>query len=222
MKYVFILIIGLLFMGCSSTQLMDTWKNPDYEAYTPNKVLVIGITSNIEARQKFEEKLKDELVLRGTESVTSMEFFGPSFGADKKTEEQLTVLEDSLLNNGFDTILLTKIVGIEDKVAYNKNYKSSEETYRKFREDYIMHQDIYDNPEYYQKYTVYHAETSMYCICPTEDRDLIWKGYIDIIDPQSTNETVNDYIKLITLVLEEELLIMPIYQEIDRSVELIN
>ena len=222
MKYTNIFCIGLLFIGCSSTQLMDTWRNPDYETYTPNKVLVIGITSNTEARQKFEDQLKNELVLRGTDATTSLEFFGPNFGADKKTEEQLTVLEDSLLRHGFDTILLTKIVGIEDKVAYNKNYKDSEETYRKFREDYIMHQDIYNNPEYYQEYTVYHAETSMYCICPTEDRDLIWKGYIDIIDPQSTDETVNDYIKLITLVLEEELLIMPIYEENDRSVEVIN
>lgn len=222
MKSSIILCIGLLFMGCSSSQLMDTWKNPDYEAYTPNKVLVIGITSNIEARQKFEEQLKNELELRGTDAKTSLEFFGPNFGTDKNTEDQLTTLEDSLLNNGFDTILLTKIIGIEDKVAYDRNYKSSEETYTTFREDYVRYQDIYYNPEYYQEYTVYHAETSMYCICPTEDRDLIWKGYIDIIDPQSTDETVNDYIKLITLVLEEELLIMPIYIENDRSVEVVN
>ncbi len=25
----------------------------------------------------------------------------------------------------------------------------------------------------------------MYCICPTKDRELIWKGYINITGPQS-------------------------------------
>jgi len=207
MKYTFILVIGWLFLGCSSTQLMDTWKNPDFDTYSPNKILIIGITSNSDAREKFEEQLKKEIELMGTEAMTSLEFFGPSFIADKKTEEQLSILEDSLTSQGFDTILLTKIVGVEDKVAYSKNYDSYGETYRKFREDYVMHQDIYNNPDYYREYTVYHAETSMYCICPTEDRELIWKGYIDIVDPQSINETVDDYVEQVIAVLQEQLLI---------------
>jgi hypothetical protein len=70
-----------------------------------------------------------------------------------------------------------------------------------------MYQDIYYNPEYYDEYTVYHAETSLYCICPTKDRELIWKGYIDIIAPQSIEETVNDYVNLVLLILEKEMLI---------------
>lgn len=47
----------------------------------------------------------------------------------------------------------------------------------------------------------------MYCICPTKDRELIWKGYIDITDPQSIDETVDDYVKLIILAIEKQQLI---------------
>ena len=47
----------------------------------------------------------------------------------------------------------------------------------------------------------------MYCICPTKDRELLWRGYIDITDPSSTKETVEDYIKLLMFVLEEQQLI---------------
>jgi hypothetical protein len=44
----------------------------------------------------------------------------------------------------------------------------------------------------------------VYCLCPTKDRTLIWKGYIDIVDPENIDQTVNDYSKLLTLVLEND------------------
>lgn len=222
MKFAIVLIATLILTSCSTTQLMGTWKNPDIDSYNPNKVLIIGITSNAEARRKFEQQIQKELSSRGTEAVTSLEFLGPSFGSDNKTEEQLGTLEDSLLNDGFDTILLTKVVGVEDKIAYSRDFDSYDEIHKKFREDYVQNQGIYNNPDYYHEYTVYHAETSMYCICPTEDKELIWKGYVDIIDPQSVEETVDDYAKLITLVLEEQHLIGPLNNRDEENKEAIN
>ena len=85
-------------------------------------------------------------------------------------------------------------------------------TYREFKDEYLKHQNIFYNSDYYNQYKIYKAETSMYCICPTKDRELIWKGYINITDPQSQSieKTVNDYIRLTMVVLEEEQLIKPI------------
>jgi len=71
------------------------------------------------------------------------------------------------------------------------------------------YQDVFYNPDYYTEFKVYHAETSMYCICPTEDRELIWKGYIDIVDPESADKTINNYVNLIIAILEEEQLVNP-------------
>lgn len=223
MKRLLFLVLTLSLINCSTTQLVENWKNPDIDRYEPYKVLVVGLTSNIEARQKFEKQLKDELELRGTEAVMSLALFDPSFRTEKMTEEELKVLENNLINDGFDTILFTKVIGIEDKIAYKKNYDGYDETYRKFTEEYLMYQDIFYNPGYYDEYKVYHAETSMYCICPTKDRELIWKGYIDIIDPQSIEETVNDYVRLAIVVLEEQQLINPrTSKEEDITKEAIN
>ena len=60
---------------------------------------------------------------------------------------------------------------------------------------------------------MYHTETAMYCICPTKDRELIWKGYIDVMDPESIRETVNDYVRLVIVVLDEQQLINPVLFE---------
>jgi RNA polymerase subunit RPABC4/transcription elongation factor Spt4 len=207
MKRFIVLAVGLILVGCSTTDLVDNWKNPEIDSYQSYKVLIAGMTSNIEARQKFEKQLKEEYEARGVEAVMSLELFDPSFRTEKMTEDELKVLENDLINDGFDTVLFTKVIGVEDKIMYKINYDGYDETYRKFKEDYLMNQDIFYNPDYYEEYTVFHAETSMYCICPTKDRELIWKGYIDIIDPESIDETVNDYVRLVIAVLEEQQLI---------------
>lgn len=207
LKHSLIVIASFLFASCTTTQLIDSWKNPEIDTYSPTKVLVVGITSNIEARLQFERQVKNELELRGIETKMSLELFDADLRIEKMSQKELKTIENKLVEDGFDTVLFSKVIGVEDKVAYKKNYYDYDQTYRKFRDDYLMYQDIYYNPEYYDEYKVYHAETSLYCICATKDRELIWKGYINITDPTSINETVDDYVNLMMLVLEEEKLI---------------
>ncbi|MFD2915735.1 hypothetical protein [Psychroserpens luteus] len=208
-KSISILLIAFL-MSCSSTQLVESWKNLDIETYEPYKVLVIGLTSDETARQQFEEKLKSELALRGYEAMVSFDVFDKTPNTDKMTVEDLDALESKLIADGFDTILLTKIVGVENKTPYRRDYKNYDETYRRFKDEYLKYQEISHNPDYYEEFQIYKAETTVYCICPTKDRELIWKGYINITDPRSIEKTVTDYVKLVIVVLEEELLINPL------------
>jgi hypothetical protein len=195
------------FTSCTTTELLDSWKNPDIHSYLPYKVLVVGMTSNTKARIKFEQHVKDELELRGIDATMSLDLFDASLRAEKMSKEELKTIENTLTSDGFDTVLFSKIIGVEDKIAYKKDYKNYDKTYRRFKDDYFMYQDIFYNPQYYDEYKIFHAETSLYCICPTKDSELIWKGYIDIINPKSIEETVYDYVNLLILALEEENLI---------------
>ncbi|MEM6718957.1 MAG: hypothetical protein AAF611_06575 [Bacteroidota bacterium] len=227
MKRIFyiVCIASMMLTACTTTQLVDHWKNPDIDTYEPQKVLIVGLTSNVEARQQFEQKLKAELEARGSEAVTSLTLFDPSLRKEKMTEKELKAIELSLIEDGFDTILLTKIIGVEDKIQYKQHYQDYDDTYRKFTDEYMMYQDIYYNPEYYDAYTVYHSETSMYCICPTKDRELLWKGYIDIVDPTSIEESVTDYVYMALAVLEHEQLIKErtsLKEDTKKQDELIN
>ncbi len=223
MRRSLIVIVVLVLFSCNSTQLVETWKNPEITSYEPSKVLVVGLTSNLEARQQFESKLKEELQLRGIEAVISLDINNSAFKTEKMTESDLKELENNLISDGFDTILFSKVIGVEDKIVYSKNYDDYDETYKKFSEDYLKYQDVFYNPDYYNEYTVYHAETTLYCLCPTEARELIWKGYIDIVDPDSTDKTILNYVNLVILVLEEEQLINPvIFDDEEANEEMIN
>ena len=133
MKRFILVIIVIVLFSCNSTQLIETWKNPEVTTYEPSKVLVVGLTSNLEARRNFENQLKSELQLRGIEAISSLEIFK----SEKMTENDLRTLENNLIDSGFDTILFSKIIGVEDKIVYKKNYGGYDETYSKFREDYL-------------------------------------------------------------------------------------
>lgn len=202
-----LLFLTLLLMSCSSTQLVDTWRNPDIAEFSTNKILIVGMTSDTKARKRFENQLKDEYLSRGINAVMSLDVFESSITSKEKSEEELLALEEKLIDEGFDSVLFSKVIGIDDAISYNSTYRDTDYSYRNFRDDYYTNQDIYHNPEYYIKYKIYHAETTLYCLCSGKDRELIWKGYIDIVDPESTKKTVEDYVHLVMYALEQEQLL---------------
>ncbi|WP_223442016.1 hypothetical protein [Polaribacter litorisediminis] len=165
------------------------------------------MTPNINTRKEFELRLKKEFEARGIEAVISLEVFEPSFTGEKVNALELQTIENILAANYFDAILFTKLIGSETKLAYSNTFKNSKYLNLKFKEDYYEHQEIFYNHKYYDKYKVYHAETSLFCICPTKDRELVWKGYIDISSPTSAEKSLKDYVKVLISALEEQLLL---------------
>ncbi|NHF59725.1 hypothetical protein FK220_010255 [Flavobacteriaceae bacterium TP-CH-4] len=206
MKKLFLLSLIVLF-GCSSAEMVDNWKNPDIVIFDASKVLLVGMTQNEDARVDFESRLKKEFDVRGVESVRSVDVFDVAFTNSKRTEKELDAFEQQLLDKDFDAILLTKIVGSETKQPLRKTIAQLYREGDGFKEDYRRNQDIYYDEEYYERYTIYHAETSLYCICVDKERSLIWRGNIDLLDPEDIEKTVEDYVDLIITAMEEQDLI---------------
>lgn len=204
-KALLTLLIALT--GCSSTDLVENWKNPDIVMFDASKVLLVGISNNDRARRKFETKLQKEFEARNIEAVRSLDVFDVNFTDSRRTEKELNDFEQSLINKDFDAILLTKIVGSESRQSLMKSLDDLYPDQAGFNEDYRTHQDIYNQDEYYKMHTVYNAETSLYCICVDKERSLIWRGSIDILDPENVEKTIKDYVRLLVVALEEQDLI---------------
>ncbi len=210
-----LILVALLFMGCSSTELVDNWKNPDIVIFDANKVLIVGMTSNSKAQKEFETKMKRHFSNRGVEAMRSLDVFDVKFTDSQRSEDELDDVEQSLLDKDFDAILFTKILGSENKETFRKDMADVDSYYGKFKDDYLTHQDIYYDENYYDEYKVYHAETALYCICVGKERELIWRGIIDITDPSNIKNVIDDYIKLVVLAMEEQDLIF--HKEADEE-----
>ncbi|MBQ0734790.1 hypothetical protein [Aquimarina celericrescens] len=208
-SFIYLLLVVGLFFSCTSSELVENWKNPDIDTFEAQKVLVIGITPDDANRKIFERKLASELKKNGVNSVRSMDFFEKNFTTSPKTEDELMALEENLIKEGFDAILLSKVLGVEDKVTVVKAYRNLDKTFKSFRDDYYENQEIYHDEEYYEEYQIFHAESSLYCICPDKERELIWKGSIDITEPENTKKAISDYVKVLIWALKgQQLLIL--------------
>lgn len=203
MKKVLILL-PILLLSCSSAQLVSTWKNPDIVIFDAYKVLIVGMTPAEDARETFETKMKRQFTKRDIEAVRSIDLFDVEFTNTARTEEELDDVEQVLLERDFDAILFTKVLGSENVQTFRRRMAELDSYYGKFSDDYLTHQDIYYDADYYDQYTVYHAETSLYCICVGKERELIWRGAIDITDPIDIKKTIDDYIKLVVLAMGEQ------------------
>ena len=204
MKPKLIPILFLLLLGCSSTKLVSTWKNPEIVLFDAYKVLVVGMTQDENARVEFETRFVDKLNGNGVEAMRSIDLFDVEFTSSKKSVEELTEVEEQLLDKGFDAILVTKVVGTENRRTLKEKVHNIDKMFKRFSTDYLEHQDIYYDPESYDSFNIYHVETSLYCICVGKEMELIWRGDLDVTEPAKVEKAIGAYIKLITGAMAEQ------------------
>lgn len=208
MKYVGFLLGFLILTACSSTRFVDSWKNRGITKFDPEKVLIIGMTDNLTARKIFEEELKFDFTKRNINAYESSIMFDNTFTSSEKSEEEIDAMKDELIAKGFDAVVVTAVIGVDDKREYQPGtYYPMGYSWYRFGRYYFRYQPMYYDPGYYNDYRVYHVETSIYNIKEDKDKSLIWVGAFDIVDPSSISATVNEYVERIVRQLEKEGLI---------------
>src|SRR5690606_6894273 len=210
MKKICLLLVPLFFLSCSSIQVVDSWKNEDVLFFKPQKLLVVGITDNLTARMIFEEQLKNEFFKRNINAVVSTKVLDESFTNSERSEEEIQQMSEGLSEKGFDAVIISAVKGVDEKNTYYPGYYTVNYHWTRFGKYYYRYQDIYYNPAYYNAYSIYRVETSIYNINEQSDKALVWVGALNIVDPQSIKNTVNEYVATIMKRLEKERIITPI------------
>ena len=203
-KIIYAFGIILVLSNCSSARMVDSWRSQEYNNYKPKKVLIVGVTENLTARKKFESQLKTELKIRGIDAVESYDVFAPTFTSLKQTEEAIKKEVEKISNNGFDSVLISAVKGVDEKTTYTGDWYITDYYWRRFGRYYYLYQDVYFDRGYYNKYKIYNIESSLFNLKENNDKSLVWVASYNIVDPSSINTTVNDYVKAITKSLEKE------------------
>lgn len=171
-------------------------------------MLVVGITDNLTARKIFEEKLKNAFILRNIYAVESMAVLDNAFTGSKKSEEEIDKMIKKIADDGFDTVVITSVKGVDERLNYQTEYYPAiGYRWSRFGRYYYWYQDIYYRPQYYDTYKVYNVETVIYNINEDDTKSLVWAGALNLVDPQTITSTVNDYVEKIIKQLEREKLI---------------
>ena len=203
-----ILAFFLLLASCATIKVESSYKNPEVVLFHANRVLVVGMTPDMKAREQFETKLQEEFSKRGVEAVRSIDLFDVAFTTSERTEAELDRVEQQLLDKDFDAILFTKLVDVETRRTLGRHISEMGKTYDRFREDYLIHQGIYYNLDGTTPKEDYYAETSLYCICVGKERELIWRSEVRIQRTRNPDRVIRKYVKLLISNLENQQLII--------------
>ncbi|QXP58333.1 hypothetical protein [Olleya sp. HaHaR_3_96] len=204
MKALYSILVLFLIVSCSSSRVVDSWKSQDYANYKPKKVLIVGMTDNLTARKQFEEQLQTEFNKSGIEAMGSYDVFEPSFSNIKQTEASINQELERLSKDGYDSILISAVKGVNEKEVYSSPTYRTGYYWRRFGRYYYLYQDVYFDDGYYNRYKVYHIEASLYNIKENNDKSLVWVASYDIVDPKQINTTVTNYVKAIMQSLNQE------------------
>ncbi|WP_313114371.1 hypothetical protein [Aequorivita sediminis] len=202
----FLLVLMILFVSCSSSRLVDEYINKENPNFQAQKVLVVGLTPDGGLKRQFEyslvKALKDENII----AVKSVDYFESNVNEIDQSEENLEALKKQLLNQSFDAVLFSKIVGQENKVTMAQSYRNLTRSFRSFNDYYNENKVIYESNQI-EDYPVYNTETSLFCLCPGRNNDLIWRGKIDIVNPPSAATSTRDYVNTLMQALKKNKLL---------------
>ena len=95
------------------------------------------MTNDVKNREAFEKRLVKELKSKDVNAFTSNAFFDKGYTNRPHTEQELNDFETAMLAEGYDAILVSKIVGAEDMVTLVQAYSNFNKTFDTFRDDYF-------------------------------------------------------------------------------------
>lgn len=192
----FIIVLIMVVFSCSSSHLVDQYSNPDIKEFKPKKILVIGLTPDGGLQRQFEYSMVKALEREHIIAVKSVDLFKTSLQITDNLHDNWKTIESELIADNYNAILLSKITGQENRVTVAQSYRNLMRTIETFDDYYKMNQNVSEGQEL-EDFSVLNTETSLYCLCPQREDDLVWRGNIDIINAKNPEKTISDYIKVL-------------------------
>jgi hypothetical protein len=176
--------VSLTFIsGCGSTQLVNLWKDPSYQATPLKKILVVAMRKDQLNRRMWEDAFVSALQedRTGTVAVSSYQLF------PDQVPDTLEV-RDTTKAGGFDGVLVVARVE-RGTVQSNVPGYVSEEPYTDYNYRWGMYVTRYltvYHPDYTETLTVVSVRTDL--LLAQEEGRLVWSATSKAINPRSHDQ----------------------------------
>jgi hypothetical protein len=160
----------LLLSSCTTTNLVQVWRDPNYRATPVKRVFVIGVMPNDMYRVQFENALAQALLSKGFEAATASSVFPPG-QLDKDKVQQYVV------DNGVDLVVVQRLTKktVEEYVPASVAYVPPAPYYGGWYGYYGYGYGAVYSPGYMTEQTNVLAETNVYSTRTTPEA-LVWSG----------------------------------------------
>ena len=198
-RFLIAVVLGFLIIlieSCSSSVLLDVWNDPTYHESPLNKILIISMRKNMVQRRIWEDAFVAELSKNGVKATSSY-FLFPDVLPDTSQ------IIESVKSNGYDGILVIRLLQKETETHYVEGYVSSESRLRfnPFRNTYSTYYRDVEHPGYIDSSVVDQRAMEVWAIRDKER--LIWGATSFTPERNSVEAVQNDIADLVIPSLEQ-------------------
>jgi len=207
------LAIFLLFSGCSSVKVIDSWKSDSISTIKDNNFIVVARANNLQAQIAFENEIVKQMKSNGYQATASYSKFGemkpnePELESDKEKFKKILELE------GFNAVILTVMKDYQEETRLEKEggYYTGGNYYGYYPKYYSSFYPYYYNPISYhsmgnyveETYTtnvskLYILETTIYNLDESEENQLVAVITSKIDNPETASGAAKEYVKEIS------------------------
>jgi len=197
---VFFCFIMMFTESCSTSVLVDVWNDPTFHEPPLNKILIVSMRKNQIQRRIWEDAFAAELSKSGVKSAASYSLFPDVLPDTSQIIETVKV-------NGFDGILVIRLLQKEAETHYVDGYVTSESKlrYNPFINSYSSYYQNIVHPGYIDTSFI---DRRVMEVWDTRDKEhLIW-GATSFTPERNTVEAVqNDIAELVIPSLKQNAII---------------
>jgi len=160
----------LVLSSCTTTNLVQVWRDPNYRAKPVSRIFIIGVMPNDMYRVQFENALAAALNAKGFQAATSAGAFPPG-QLDKEKVKQYVA------DNKVDLVIVQRLTKktVEEYVPPSVAYVPAAPYYGGYYGAYGYGYGAVYSPGYVTEQTNVLAETNVYSTA-SEPEALVWSG----------------------------------------------
>lgn len=192
MQGVFVLsLISFFLSGCSTTKLVTSWSDPNFNELPIQKVLIVGVIKNDLNRRAYETHFAEQLVKQGIAGTAAHQVISDSGGY---TEEKI---RSAVQKAGADAAIIARLADVEKKERYVPPTYEYEPVFgygRGFYGYYGMSNRYVSMPGYTTTDTIVKLETIVFS---TRSEQMIWAGATRSFNPSSATSVIKENTQII-------------------------
>jgi hypothetical protein len=171
-------MVGMTFLAaCSSTQIKESWTNPEFAGGDLGKVMVISVAQDELRRAQFETELAQALERQGVVAIPRADIAALRGKPGRKRVERVVV------DRQFDHVLVSRLASIVEDEIEHVGYTEYElyGVRGRFGRYWITDVDVIEHPTYTEERTRLFVETSLF---ETGEGRVVWRMRTETTNPQ--------------------------------------
>lgn len=199
-RYLF--LVSLIFLLSCSSDFDNEWKRDPYEGTHFNKLVVVGLSHDLENRKFYEKEAVAELEKSGFHAVEGLNIFPQEVTELDHNQDSITSLIEA---NKVDAVLVIKILHENDETyMMPEDYSKFQKIYFRRRSFHTYNANYYERPEkYYMIATLYNLKENHH----ENEETVIWRASSLIINPAENLETKKKFIDDVVVHITDQHLI---------------